>query len=111
YCHRMSDLPSSLKSPVVTGFATGGGGGEAAGGGGGGLTAAAPQPSAAISVRSVAVIALIWPGRLLLSKASAPAYLNTPLGPAFGAQSDKSPAAANGLLKLSRFVTPLLIEK
>src|SRR5579862_6740395 len=94
----------------------GGGGGLAGGGGGlagggGGLAGVASQPSAAIRVRSVDVSQFIWPGRLLLSKASAPAYWNVPPRPAFGAQSPKSPAARRGSLKLSRFVRPLLIEK
>src|SRR6266849_5551500 len=76
-CQKMSEEPSpkrSLGNVGVESWLTGGGGGAAGGGGGGGLTgAAAPQPSAAISVRSVELRPFIWPGRLLLSKASAPA--------------------------------------
>src|SRR5229473_4472313 len=77
-CQKMSEEPSpkrSLGNVGVESWLTGGGGGTAGGGGGGGggLTGAAPQPSAAIRMRSVELRPFIWPGRLLLSKASAPA--------------------------------------
>src|SRR5216683_1134606 len=78
---------------------------------GGVLSGGASQPSAAISVRSVEVRPLIWPGVVLLRKASAPADWKKPPGPALDAQSPRSPAATRGSLKLSRFVDPLSIEK
>ena len=66
----MSELPSPLKSvggscvePVIEGGGGGGGGDEAGGGGGGGGDdGAAPQPSAAITVRSVELQAVYLAG-------------------------------------------------
>src|SRR5271166_5145325 len=69
------------------------------------------HPSAAIKVRSVCVSPFICPGGLLFRKASGPAYLNTPLGPACGAQSPKSPLFVCALFQLAKFVWPPSIEK
>jgi hypothetical protein len=81
----------------------GGGGGEAGGGGGeigGAEFDVVVQPSAAINVRSTVLNPLIWPAGLKARKASTPAL---------DAQSPMSPLGC--VLKLSRFVTPLSVEK